>query len=83
LLGYRGKIAWDLKWLGWPILYTRGGTDFSNFSTFAYFSIFSVFPFFLLPCIVPPVESYTKLTGLLRPTVLDWANQAYHTQDRD
>jgi hypothetical protein len=29
------------------------------------------------------VESYTRLTGLLRPAVLDWANQAYHTQDRD
>jgi hypothetical protein len=29
------------------------------------------------------VESYTRLTGLLRPTNLDWANQAYHTQDWD
>jgi hypothetical protein len=86
LLGYRGKIAWDLKWLGWPILYTRWGTDFSNFFHFFRFSVFSRFsdfPFFPFSVYRGPVKSYTRLTGLLRPTNLDWANQAYHTHDWD
>ena len=83
MVGYLEKSAWDLNGLD-GLSYTRDEERiFPIFPLLPIFPFFSVFPFFLLPCIVPPVESYTRLTGLLRPTVLDWANQAYHTQDRD